>query len=164
MRSKITTFALALLLWGCASYDGRGLAPGTPAAQVEALMGPAAEQRTVAGGDTVRYYSRLPYGGETYAARFGPDGRLKSIEQRLTVQNVAKLVPGTSRAADVRDLLGPPWRDDQFPRLGREILTYPMHAPDPTPKHLYVQLSQDGIVREVYLMDDPDWRARDTRD
>lgn len=152
--------ALVTLLCACAGYSGRGLVPGQASVQeVERVMGPAADQRSASGGDTVRYYSRLPYGREIYAARFGPDGKLKSIEQRLTEQNFAKLVPGTTRASEVRDLLGPPYQVDQFPRMEREAWTYQVNG-FTTDKLLFVQLSRDGIVREVYLIDDPNAIAR----
>ena len=150
----LVAVTLAAALSGCASYAGRGLVPGQATMQdVERVMGPAADQRPAA-GDTVRYYSRQPYGREVYAARFGPDGKLKSIEQRLTEQNYAKLVPGTTRASDARDLLGPPYRIDQFPRMQREVWTYYVNGMT-NDQQLFVQLSRDGIVREVFVIDDP---------
>jgi hypothetical protein len=153
MRTLVAVSLVAALA-GCASYSGRGLVPGQATMQdVERVMGPAADQRPAPGGDTVRYYSRLPYGREIYAARFGPDGKLKSIEQRLTPQNFAKLIPGTTRASEARDLLGPPYRVDQFPRMEREIWTYYVNGT--TDQQLFVQLSRDGIVREVSIIDDP---------
>ena len=69
--------------------------PGqSSAAQVEALMGPAADKRASAGGETAYYYPRLPWGYATYVARIGADGRLVALEQRLTVENTEKLVVG----------------------------------------------------------------------
>lgn len=164
MRSLIA-FALAVAVPGCAWYSGRGLVPGqSSVAEVEALMGPASDRRTGPAGETVRYYSRLPAGRDIYAARFGPDGKLKALEQRLTPESVAKIIPGRMRADDVRELLGPPWRVDDFPRLEREIWTYPMRANDPVLRELYVQFSRDGVVREVLLMDDPITRGPSGRD
>jgi len=122
-------------------------------------MGPATEVRKE-GADTVRYYSREPYGREIYVARIGADGKLASLEQRLTEENVARLRPGT-RADEARALLGPPYRVDQFPRLEREVWTYKMYAGG-QPKDLYLQFSPDGLVREVMMIDDPAFSARDT--
>ena len=60
----------ALALAGCASFEGASLVPGrSSAAEVEAAMGPAADKLTTAGGETVYYYPRLPWGYATYAAR-----------------------------------------------------------------------------------------------
>jgi len=153
----IAVSVLALALTGCAGFSGSGLVAGRSSVEeVEALMGPAADTRQAPGGETVRYYSRLPNGREIYAARIGPDGKLRALEQRLTDENVARLRPGMSRADDVRDLLGPPYRVDTFRRLEREVWTYKMYSGGLWPKELDVQFSPDGIVREVMLMDDPD--------
>jgi hypothetical protein len=152
---RIALVLLVMLLSGCAGYSGRGLVPGQASAdEVEALMGPSADRRPGANGETVRYYSRLPFGKEIYAARFDPAGRLIAIEQRLTEDNLAKIRVGNSRTEDVRDILGPPYRMDAFPRLQRDIWTYPAHG-QTIPKLIIVQFSNDRVVREVYMMDDP---------
>ena len=151
-----------LALAACAGFSGHGLAPGqSTEEQVEALMGPAAAVRK-ASGDEVRYYSRQPYGRQIYAARIGPDHKLVSLEPRLTDQNVAKLRPGVLRDEDVRDLLGPPYRVEQFPRLQREAWTYKMLSGGMTEKDLYVQFSPDRVLREVMMIDDPEYSAHDT--
>ena len=159
----ILPLAFLMLLAGCAGFDGRGLVPGQSTEnEVEALMGPSADQRKGPGGESVRYYSRLPYGRVMYAARFTPQGKLIAIEQRLTESNVARLRPGSTRADDVRELIGPPYRVDAYPRLERDVWTYKMYEGSFVPKDLYVQLSRDGIVREVMMTDDPQYSARDT--
>jgi hypothetical protein len=148
--------ATALSLASCASYDGRSLIPGKSTdAEVEALMGPSADRRSGPNGETVRYYSRLPFGRVIFAARFGPDGRLKALEQRLIEDNFERLKSGVSRADDVRELLGPPYRIEQFPRMQREIWTYQWQGLT-SDRLLLVQFSADGIVREVYKIEDPD--------
>ena len=145
-----------LLLTGCATYDGRGLVPGqSTEGDVEALMGKPAEVREMQGGETVLWYPRMPYGDGSYAARIGPDGRLLAIEQRLNEQTIAQIHPGQTTDAQVRDLVGPPYRVDEFPRMDREIWTYKMQV-FPFPKALFVQISPDRVVREVYFMDDPE--------
>lgn len=158
MRS-ILALSIAAALAGCAGMGGRNLIPGqSTAAEVEAKWGPAAEKHTHPDGETVYYYPQLPWGRVTYAARIGVDGRLIAIEQRLTEENIAKVVRGRSSASEVRDLLGPPFQPTRVERMQRDIWTYPMRIPaDPTPKWFLVQLSLDGIVRETYLMDDPDF-------
>ncbi len=159
----VLSFLALLLAMGCAGFDGRGLVPGqSSASEVEALMGPAADERKAANGETVRYYSRLPYGRVTYAARIGPDGKLIAIEQRLTEEYVARLRPGSSRADDVRDVLGPPYRIDEFSQLERQVWTYPAMGLT-IDKLLIVQLSRDGVLREVYLTDDPQAMSKSYR-
>jgi len=154
--NTIIAAVCVVLLAGCASYAGRGLEPGrSSAAEVEALMGPAAAKRPGPDGETVLWFPRMPYGDGTYAARVGADGRLVAIEQRLTGENIARIERGRTTADQVLDLVGPPYRVDQFARMEREIWTYKMQV-FPFPKALFVQLSPDRVVREVYYMDDPE--------
>ena len=152
--SPASSIALVLALAGCASFDGRGLAPGqSSAADVERIMGAPAEKRQV-GAETWYYYPRQPFGLKTFVARVAGDGRLVALEQRLTDDNVAKIVPNTTRANELRDLLGPPWLATHYARLDRNIWTWHMrHFGDPgVPVSLNVQMSPDGVVREVYLL------------
>jgi hypothetical protein len=161
--------ALALLLAalaaaGCASLEGRSLVPGrSSAAEVEAAMGLAADKRMAARGETVYYYPRLPWGYATYAARISPEGTLVALEQRLTLDNTAKLEPGVTRAEEVRNLLGPPFEPMKAPLHDRVIWTYPMRVPGyPTPKWFLVQISADGVLRETYFIDDPNYARPDS--
>lgn len=96
----------------------------------------------------------------TFVARIAPGGKLIAVEQRLTDENVAKIVPNASNGSNVRDLLGPPAVITVFPRLNREVWQYHMrHFGDPgIPVALYVQFSSDGVAREVYLIDETSGR------
>jgi hypothetical protein len=152
--SPASSLALVVALAGCASFDGRSLAPGqSSAADVERVMGAPAEKRQV-GGETWYYYPRQPFGLKTFVARVAGEGRLVALEQRLTDGNVAKIVPNTTRANEVRDLLGPPWLATHYARLDRNVWTWYMRQyGDPgMPVSLNVQMSPDGVVREVYLL------------
>lgn len=154
---KIWRLALLLLAAGCAGYEGRGLVPGqSTAAEVDALMGPAAERRPGPNGETVLWFPRLPAGRVSYAARIGPDGKLIAIEQRLTEENLAFLERGKTTDEMVHDLFGPPNKVNQFPRMQREIWTYQMPAVMTEWKVLFVQFSPDHVLREWYYMDDPE--------
>ena len=157
MSRMAVLFAAAALAAGCASFDGRGLVPGkSTLAEVEALMGPAADKRAGAGGETVYYYSRLPHGYAMYAARIAPGGTLVALEQRLTPENVERIKVGATRGEEVLDLLGPPYEPMKQGRTGNDIWTYPMRVPGyPTPKWFLVTVSPDGMVREAYMIDDP---------
>ena len=152
---------LVSLVAACASYDGRGLVPGqSSAAQVEALMGRPAEKITNAAGETVWFYPHAPGGRDTFAVRMRPDGTLIAIEQRLTKANVARVVPDRSTTQEVRELFGPPsliWRASL---KQRDVWDYPMLV-DNRLFNFYVQFSDDGIVREAYLLHDPIYDAGD---
>lgn len=147
--------ALAVLLAGCASYDGSGLIPGkSTTADIQATMGtPVA--RDASGGDTIWWYPRGPGGYHTYAVRVGSNGVLKDIEQRLTVENVKKVVPNSWTKKDVHDLFGPPFIVSTLPRLQREVWEYQLLEVDFKWK-LWIQFSPDGVVREVLQMRHPD--------
>jgi len=151
---RLGVAVLLALLAGCAGYDGRTLVPGqSTAAEVERLMGPAADKRAAPNGETVLWFPRLPAGRVSYAARIGADGKLIAVEQRLTPENLARLQPGVSRENDVRDLLGPPSRVDPYPRQQRDVWTYEAQGIDA--QLMVVQFSKDGVLREAYMFNDP---------
>ena len=154
---KLTSLiaAVALLFAGCASYDGRGLAGSiSTAADVEAQLGVSAEKLKAADGDTIWFYPRKPSGRQMYAARIGPDGRMRSLQQTLTEQNIRNLVPGVTTMAQVREILGPPWRTSRFERQQRDVWEYTMVNTQQWDYYLDVQFSGDGIVREVMMLKD----------
>jgi hypothetical protein len=145
------SLAIALLIAGCASYDGRGLVPGqSRAADVKSLMGTPGEKISASSGESLWFYPRLPFARQTFAVRLGADGVVRSVDQRLTVENVHKLAPGTPSSA-VRELLGPPWRVSRLDRQQREVWEYTMYDAAQDPFNLYVQLS-GGVVREVLML------------
>ena len=154
----VLALLVVLLLSACASFGGRGLTPGvSTAADVERVMGAAAERRQV-GSETWYYYPRQPFGRKVFVARVAADGRLLAVEQRLTDETVARIVPNTTRAEEVRNLLGPPYAAGHYARLDRNIWTWHMRRfGDPgIPVQLNVQMSPDGLVREVVILDESD--------
>jgi outer membrane protein assembly factor BamE (lipoprotein component of BamABCDE complex) len=143
----------AALLAGCASFDGRTLAPGkSTRAEVEATMGRPAEVLARPNGDTRLYFSRLPYGREIYVATVGSDGVLRAIDRTLTRKNIASLKEGM-KAAEVRELLGPPYRSVYMKLIDRDVWEYPWRIVEDR-RILWVQFSRDGIVQEVIEMHD----------
>lgn len=145
---------------GVRDQDGRSLVPGqSTAAEVEGLMGTPADRRPGANGETVLWFPRLPYGRVSYAARIGKDGKLVAVEQRLTRENVEKLQPGVSRESDVRDLLGPPAKVDAYPRRHRDAWSW--QAQGVQAELIIVEISPDGVVREIAMVDDPAVQAMD---
>ena len=141
--------AATLVLGACASFDGRGLVPGqSRAADVEKAMGSPAERLSLPNGDTALYYSRLPEGRTMYVATIAPDGTLRGIEQRLDYPFIRKIVPDTTNAKQVRELLGPPSATSRMPRQQREVWEYPWRNVEDR-RILWVQFSDDGVVREV---------------
>ena len=80
---------------------------------------------------------------------------LRSIEQRLTAENVAALRRGRTNARQVRELLGPPVGITRAPFRPLDVWEY-RWANALGRRVLWVHLSDDGMVREVLdLNDDP---------
>ncbi len=157
MHARLTVLAAALVLAACAQY-GAGLVPGrSSAAEVEAQLGEPTAVKQIAGGDTLLWYSKLPYGRESYAARVDRNGILVSFEQRLTEANIAKLKPNASTAEELFDLLGPPLERWKYPLKDLEAWSYPLRT-GPEAETLFVDVSPDGIVRSVYKLHDRDRR------
>jgi len=150
MRTALLAVFAAIVAAGCASFDGRGLVPGSATvAQVEASMGRPDERLAKPDGSSVLYYSRNPIGRHAYAVTVGPDGVMRGIEQRLTRANMDKLVPGAMTSKDVREIFGPP-----FPATvgksafsQREVWEYKWLEVEDK-RVLWVYFSPDGILRE----------------
>jgi len=92
----------ALALSGCASMDKAlnvpDLQPGKSTAQDVAnqLGKPAMEVKRPDGGK-VEYYTTWPFGHATYAVTLGADGVVRSMEQRLTQNNLDSIKVGMKR-------------------------------------------------------------------
>lgn len=152
MRAAIALAAI-LLIGACALPER--LVPGTStAADVQAALGAPAHRRERRDGETWLYYPSQPFGRKVFVARLAPDGRLAALEQRLSEEYIAKLVPNHSRKEDVLDLFGPPYEALAFPRLEREAWSWHMRQYGVMPVGLHVQMSADGVVREIYVLDE----------
>ena len=149
---------LTIALCGC--YPAVSLTPGVSTeSEVLASMGQPALRGKGAGGETLLWYPSFPYGRRSYAASISPDGRLVSIENRLTDPYLAKLKVNETRREEVLATIGPPYRASHFPRLQRETWDYPM----PCLMSCFIlvaQFSQDGVLRELYQVLDPDMLSR----
>lgn len=149
---------LAVLASGCASFSGPDIVPGaSTAAYVEASMGPPAERIALADGTAVWFYPRQPLGRTTYAVTLGPDNIVRSFEQRLTENNLARIVIDKSNMNDIRALFGPPNQVLRYPNRDGDSWEYNMYggAGDVYWKILSVRFGADGLVKDVSLVDDP---------
>ena len=148
--------ALTLLLAGCASFSGSDLVPGkSTAADAQQSMGRADQQLKLANGDTALYFSRQPMGRAMYVVTFGPDGAMKSKEQRMQYGYFAKVVKDSWGKKEVSELLGPAWLTGRLDRLKREWWEY-RYWQAPEYRVVWVQFSDEGVVREMLDMSDPD--------
>jgi hypothetical protein len=122
MKSLFPILAV-LALAGCASYTGRGLAPGATEAEVRATMGNPVVVYPNADGSRRLAYPKGPYGTETYMADIGPDGRLVSVHNALNDDTFYRVRPGMHRD-EVLHLIGPPSDSMAFPRQGHYALDW----------------------------------------
>ena len=70
------------------------------------------------------------------------------------LQTLSKIVPGETSAAQIRELLGPPLRVTRFDRMQRDVWEYRRYENPTDERQIAVQLSGDGIVREVLVLKD----------
>lgn len=155
MKTPLAALAAVLLASACASYDGRGLVAGASTeTDVQAAMGAPADKVAV-GDERIWFYPHAPAGRDTYAVRIGADGKVRAVEQRLTEENFKRLTAGTTTTKQVRELLGPPNRAFRNDRQERVVWEYLYFNAMQIPFILYVQASDDGIVREVLTIRDP---------
>jgi outer membrane protein assembly factor BamE (lipoprotein component of BamABCDE complex) len=139
----------ALVLAGCAAIDGNTLVPGKSSArEVTDLMGAPALTLQHPDGGTLQYFERYRTGPAVFAVRIGADGVLRGIDQRLTYANIHNVRAGM-RAAQVRELLGPPFSVMRLPRQQRDVWEYPWRHAVRELRVLFVQFADDGVVREV---------------
>jgi hypothetical protein len=80
------------------------------------------------------------------------------VEQRLSEEYIAKLIPNQSSQDDVLALFGRPYERLNVPRMERDMWTWYMRQYGILKATLNVQMSPDGVVREVYVLDDNDTR------
>jgi len=133
---------------------GRNLPQGTSMAEVEATMGQPKETLIDAQGYTAWYYPTAPYGRDTWVARFMPDGSLLNIEQRLTKENIGRVAVGETSQEQVRELFGSPYKAYPAARLPLVEWDY-LVLVDNRKFDWLVRFSDDGVVREAYLLHDP---------
>jgi len=152
---SLALVALVLLLAACVSpWMGRNLPQGTSMAEVEATMGKPTETMVDSEGYTAWYYPTAPQGRDTWVARFMPDGRLLSVEQRLTKENIARVAVGTTTQKQVQELFGSPWKAYPAARLPLVEWDYRVLVDNRKFDYL-VRFSDDGVVRDTYLLHDP---------
>lgn len=150
----LLSIASALLLTACAAFDGHTLKPGTATeAEVKVLMGAPALELKRPNGDSWLYFTRYPNGRATFVATIGPDKVLRGIDQRLVYKNIYAVQKGM-RAEEVRELLGPPRGIMRLPRQQQDVWEYPWRHAVRELRMLWVQFSDDGVVRTIVEMHD----------
>lgn len=116
MKRSLALLA-ALLLVGCASYDGSSLKSGVSTeAEVRGVMGQPAAEYASGDGSRRLAYPHGPLGTQTYMADVDPEGRVKGVRQVLSDDTFHQVRAGMTRD-DILRLIGPPGDTMAFARL-----------------------------------------------
>lgn len=103
----IVALICALVIAGCASYNGRGLKPGTSTVDdVIQLMGQPAMRWQEPGGGELLAYPRGPAGFNTFMVMIDSKGVMSSLQGVLDMQHFA-LIRQDMTKDDVLRILGP---------------------------------------------------------
>lgn len=144
---------LPLLLGACA-LDAGSLQPGKTEAQIISRYGQPT-QRYQDGRDKLLEYMHGPFGQTTYMLRIGPDGKLISSEQVLTLEKFGTIKPGQSREQDVLKTVGTPSEVRHFPRTGLVEWSYPYKEAGVWDSMMSIYLDSTGTVRKLENGPDP---------
>jgi hypothetical protein len=149
-----TLAASILLLAACANLGGPSLAPGATEAEVLARLGQPTH--VYQDGDSrLLEYMRGPMGQTTDMARIGPDGRLQSLTQVLTMEQFARIVPGVTRQDQVLRTVGAPSEVKYYRNVGMRGWNYPYKESNVWDSMMTIYIDDTGLVRRMENGPDP---------
>jgi hypothetical protein len=145
---------LALMLSACAGFGKPALAPGATEADVVARFG--RPTHVYQDGD-IRFleYMHGPMGQTTDMARIGPDGRLQSLEQVLTMEKFAAIVPNQTRKEQVLRTVGAPSETKFYRHVGMDGWNYPFKESNTWDSMMTIYVDNTGLVRRMENGPDP---------
>ena len=107
MKKTLVTLICALVIAGCASYNGRGLKPGISTVDdVIQLMGQPAMRWQEPGGGELLAYPRGPAGFDTFMVMIDSKGVMSSLQGVLDMRHFAMIRQGMTKDEVLR-ILGP---------------------------------------------------------
>jgi len=138
---------LAVLAVGCASFPS--ISPGSPAQQVEALVGSPDRVWKNPDGSEVWEYPQGPMGTETFMVSLGPERTVQDVRQVLNEETISKLRIGMSRD-EVRRMIGKPRDIGYSDRTDEEIWSWLYREWRSRKMELYVQFDRPtGMVKGI---------------
>ncbi|MDR0934212.1 MAG: hypothetical protein LBM56_03900 [Burkholderiaceae bacterium] len=140
--------AASLLLSGCVSLDRPPFQPGATEAEIISKVGkPTARYKD---GDTVFLEYAGGFGGQTtHMGKLGPDGRLVSWEQVLTVEKFDTLKLGKSTKRDVLLTVGQPGEENWIMMHGYEVWTYHYQMDGVWDDVRYLMFDKNGVLQKM---------------
>jgi len=154
LGSACRIFLFAFLLHGCAVFMPPALTVGESEAEVIVKLGQPTH-RYQDGNTRLLEYATGPWGQRTYMARFGPDGRLASYEQVLTVEKFATIKPGQATKKDVLNTIGAPSDTSYLSLTDLEVWSYPYKESGVWNSLMHVHFDRSGTVQKMMNGPDP---------
>jgi hypothetical protein len=147
----------AFFLGSCAA-PGSLTAGQSTEADVRARMGTPTDTRSDR-GDKLLEYATGPEGFRTRLVRIGADGRVKEVTELLTEEQFAKIIPGQTSRAEVRNLLGRPAFETNY-RSGPGLSWRHLRG-GVQPGYMIVSFNPNDTVREKIIIYDQPGDSRD---
>jgi hypothetical protein len=154
LSAKNLILAAVLALAGCASIFGPAPAVGDTEAETVAKRGPPSAVYKE-GSDRLLSYAPGYFGQQSYMARIGPDGRLKSYEQVWTTNKFALIKPNASTSEDVLHILGAPSTVTQYARSPYLAWNYGYKEAGVWDSMMTIYVDSNGLVRGLENGPDP---------
>lgn len=141
-------------LGACTTFGTVPVNVGDPESAVLSKLGAPTHQYQD-GKNRLLEYMHGPFGQRTYMARIGPDGRLVSYEQVLTIEKFATLKPGSATKDDVLRTIGAP-SETMYLRLSDlEVWSYPYKEAGVWDSIMSVHFDRSGVLQRMQNGPDP---------
>jgi hypothetical protein len=135
-------------LSSCATFLAVPVHPGLTEAEVVARLGRPTHAYPD-GSSRLLEYMHGPMGETTDMARIGPDGKLVSYKQVLTLQQFATIKVGQADKETVLRTIGAPSFKRFYSLSGLEVWSYPFKEHDLWYMQMSVYFDKAGIVRKL---------------
>jgi len=143
-----------LALSACAGLLAPPVTPGQSEADVVARLGRPTNVYPVADGRLLEYMHG-PMGQTTDMAKIGPDGRLQSFEQVLTMEKFAVIVPDQTRQEQVLRTVGAPSEIRFYRNVGMNGWNYPFKESNTWDSMMTIYVDNTGMVQRMENGPDP---------
>ena len=160
LRSLFRSVPPLLALSACAGLLAPPVTPGQSEADVVARLGRPTNVYPVADGRLLEYMHG-PMGQTTDMVKIGPDGRLQSFEQVLTMEKFAVIVPDQTRQEQVLRTVGRPAERSRVAMRNYEVWSYRYREAGVWNSLMHVHFDGQGVVRQMMNAPDPMYEPRD---
>ena len=150
----VVAIPILTVLNSCATWMQPPVQPGQSEAQVLARMGQPT-QVYQDGASRLLEYRHGRMGQTTDMARIGPDGKLVSFEQVLTLRQFASIKIGEANKDKVLRTIGAPSEIRFYSLSQLEAWSYPFKESDVWDSLMAVYFDKAGIVRKLENGPDP---------